>query len=429
MQKVKSFEISRHLVWQAYLKVKENKGSGGVDGIELVDYEKDLKNNLYKLWNKMSSGSYFPKAVRLVEIPKDNGGKRTLGIATIEDRVAQQAAVLMLEPLLELHFHTDSYGYRPGKSAHQALAVTRQRCWQYDWVVDLDIAKYFDSIDHELLMTAVKRHTNCSWVLLYIHRWLIVPYQLKDGTIVQRDKGIAQGSNIGPLLSNLFLHYVFDEWMRRKHANILFERYVDDAICHCVSEEQAKELKQQIKERFAACKLALNEEKTKIVYCKDDDRRGNYEQEQFTFLGYTFRPRRSKNKFGKHFVNFTPAISNKAKVRITRTMKSWQLQNRSDKTVEDLANMFNKMIQGWINYYGKFYKSAMYPLFQHLNRKLVTWARRKFKRFKNHGHRATQWLGRIAKQKPKLFAHWKLGIKPPIEIARRNEYKPIGTEQ
>lgn len=418
MQKVKSFEISRHLVWQAYLRVKENNGSGGVDGIELEEYEKDVKNNLYKLWNRMSSGSYFPRAVRLVEIPKDNGGRRPLGIATIDDRVAQQVVVLMLEPILEPHFHPDSYGYRPGRSAHQALAVTRQRCWRYDWVVDLDISKYFDTIDHELLMTAVRRHTDCSWILLYINRWLKVSYQLADGTIVHRDKGIAQGSNIGPLMSNLFLHYVFDEWMRRKHTNIPFERYVDDAICHCVSEEQAKELKHQIKQRFAECKLALNDEKTKIVYCKDDDRRGNYEQEQFTFLGYTFRPRRSKNKFGKHFINFTPAISNKAKVRITRSMRSWQLQNRSDKTVEDLAKMFNKIIQGWINFYGKFYKSAMYPLFQHLNRKLVFWARRKFKRFKNHGHRALQWLGRIAKQKPNLFAHWRLGIKPPIVLGK-----------
>lgn len=414
MQKVKSFEISKHLVWQAYLRVKENNGSGGVDGIELDEYEKDLKSNLYKLWNRMSSGSYFPRAVRLVEIPKDNGGTRPLGIATIEDRVAQQVVVMILEPLMEPHFHTDSYGYRPGRSAHQALAVTRQRCWRYDWVVDLDISKYFDTIDHKLLMTAVKRHTDCTWILLYISRWLVVPYQLKDGTIVQRDKGIAQGSNIGPLLSNLFLHYVFDEWMRRKHADIPFERYVDDAICHCVSEKQAKDLKQQIKQRFAECQLALNEEKTKIVYCKDADRKGSYEQEQFTFLGFTFRPRRSKNKFGKYFVNFTPAISNKAKVRITRSMKGWQLQSRADKTVEDLANMFNKIIQGWINYYGKFYKSAMYPLFQHLNRKLVFWVRRKFKRFKNHSRRAQQWLGRIAKQKPNLFAHWRLGIKPSV---------------
>lgn len=412
MQKAKSFEISKHQVWQAYLRVKANNGAGGIDGVELEDYEKDLKDNLYKLWNRMSSGSYFPQAVRLVEIPKESGGIRTLGIATIEDRIAQQVVVMMLEPLVEPHFHTDSYGYRPGKSAHQALEVTRQRCWRHDWVLDLDISQYFDSIDHGLLMKAVSRHTDCTWALLYIRRWLVVPYQLKDGSLVQRDKGVAQGSNIGPVMSNLFLHYVFDEWMKRKYTDIPFERYVDDAICHCVSERQARELKQAIKERFAGCGLELNEEKTKIVYCRDDDRKGKYQEEQFTFLGYTFRSRRSKNRQGKHFINFTPAISNKAKTKITRSMRGWNLQSRADKTIEDLARMFNKIIQGWINYYGRFYKSAMYPLFRHLNRKLAYWVRRKFKRFKRHGHRAEGWLGRIASQQPNLFAHWRLGIRP-----------------
>lgn len=414
MQKAKSFEISKHLVWQAYLRVRENNGAGGIDGVELGDYGKDLKNNLYKLWNRMSSGSYFPKAVRLVEIPKDNGGIRTLGISTIEDRIAQQVVVLMMEPLLEPHFHEDSYGYRPGRSAHRALEVARYRCWRYDWVLDLDISKYFDSIDHTLLMIAIRKHMDCEWVLLYISRWLVVPYQLKDGTVLPRDKGIAQGSNIGPLLSNLFLHYVFDEWMRIKFVHIPFERYVDDAICHCTSEEQAQDLKQAITERFAACKLALSETKTKIVYCKDADRTGRYQEQQFTFLGYTFRPRRSKNRHGKYFVSFTPGISNKAKAKITRTMRQWKLQSRVDKTIEDLARMFNKIVQGWINYYSKFYKSAMYPLFQHLNMKLVMWVRRKFKRFGNHGQRALRWLGRVAKRKPDLFAHWRFGIRPPI---------------
>lgn len=353
MQKVKSFEISKHLVWQAYLRVKENNGSGGVDDIELEDFEKNLKDNLYKLWNRMSSGCYFPQSVRLVEIPKDGGGTRPLGIPTIEDRIAQQVVVMQLEPLVEPHFHNDSYGYRPGRSAHQALEVARKRCWRYDWVLDLDISKYFDTINHELLMKAVKRHTESKWVLLYISRWLVVPYMLKDGTVVQRDKGIAQGSNIGPVLSNLFLHYVFDEWMQRKHADIPFERYVDDAICHCRTEKHATDLKLSIAERFTECGLELSETKTKIVYCKDDDRRGKYLNEKFDFLGFTFRARRSKNRWGKYFVNFSPAISNKAKVKITRSMRCWQLRSRADKTIDDLARMFNKIIQGWINYYGK----------------------------------------------------------------------------
>jgi RNA-directed DNA polymerase len=414
MQKAKSFEISRHQVWAANLKVKQNNGAGGVDGIELEDFERTLKDNLYKLWNRMSSGSYFPQAVRLVEIPKDGGGVRLLGIPTIEDRIAQQVVVKVLEPKVEPHFHCDSYGYRPGKSAHQALEVARKRCWQNDWVLDLDISKYFDTINHELLMKAIRRHAESKWVLLYVSRWLVVPYRLKDGTTVQRDKGIAQGSNIGPILSNLFLHYVFDEWMKRKHGGIAFERYVDDAICHCKTEEQAVELKLSISERFKECGLELNETKTKIIYCKDDDREGRYPNEKFDFLGYTFRARRSKNRWGKYFVNFSLAISSKAKVKITRALRSWRLRTRVDKTIEDLARMFNKIIQGWINYYGKFYKSGLYPLLQHLNRSLVRWVRGKFKRFKNHGHRAENWLGRVAKRQPALFAHWRLGIKPSM---------------
>jgi RNA-directed DNA polymerase len=363
MQKTKSFDISKYLVLEAYERVKENNGSGGIDSIGLSDYEKNLKDNLYKLWNRMSSGTYFPNAVRLVEIPKDDGGARTLGIPTIEDRIAQQVAVIVLTPLVDPYFHQDSYGYRPGKSAHQALEVARKRCWQRDWVLDLDISKYFDTINHELLMKALVRHTDIGWIQLYIKRWLIVLYILKDGTVVARNKGVAQGSNIGPLLSNLFLHYVFDEWMRIKFASVPFERYVDDVICHCTTESQAIDLWTAIKKRFAECGLELNEDKTKIVYCKDDDRRGRYPNEKFTFLGYTFMARRSKNRFGKHFVNFSPAISNKAKVKITRSMRDWYLGSKTDKELDDLARMFNKVIQGWINFYGKFYKSAMYPLF------------------------------------------------------------------
>jgi len=313
MKEAKSFEISKHLVWEAYQRVKANQGSGGVDGVEMADYEQDVKGNLYKLWNRMSSGSYFPKPVKLVEIPKGEGKFRSLGIPTIEDRVAQMIVVLLLEPKVEPHFHENSYGYRPGRSAHQAVEVTRRRCWSHDWVVDLDISKYFDSIDHELLMKAVRKHTATKWELLYISRWLKVPYLLKNGELVERNKGVPQGSVIGPLLSNLFLHYAFDGWMSRNHGSTPFERYVDDAICHCKSEREASDLKDAIKRRFADCKLELNEAKTKIVYCKDANRKGSHAVIQFDFLGFTFRPRLAMNKDGQFFVSFIPAISNKAR--------------------------------------------------------------------------------------------------------------------
>lgn len=362
----------------------------------------------------MSSGSYFPPAVKAVEIPKKDGGTRTLGIPTVADRIAQMTVKLYFEPLVEPFFHEDSYGYRPKKSAIQAIEITRKRCWKYNWVLEFDIKGLFDNIDHELLMKAVEKHTQVEWIKLYIKRWLIAPFQTEVG-IEERTSGTPQGGVISPVLANLFLHYTFDKWMFIYHPNNPFARYADDAVIHCKTEKEAKELLESLNLRMNECKLELHPVKTKIVYCKDVDRKEDYENIAFDFLGFTFRPRLSKNRWGKHFVNFTPAISNKSKKSIRQKVREWKLQLKAEKELLDLSKMFNSAIQGWINYYGKFYKSEMYPTLRHINKALIMWARRKYKRLAKHKRKAEHFMGRIAKQNPKLFKHWDIGVMPSAE--------------
>lgn len=411
--KAKPFVISKEVVWKAYKRVKANKGAAGVDEESIEEFERNLKGNLYKLWNRMSSGSYFPPPVRAVEIPKKNGeGFRVLGVPTVADRIVQTVVAMYLEPEVEPHFHSDSYGYRPGRSAHQALGVCRERCWKSDWVIDLDLEAFFDSMDHELVLSAVSRHTDQKWVLLYVQRWLKAPMQKEDGSLVARDRGSPQGSAISPLLANLYLHYAFDAWMAERFPHIKFERYSDDVVVHCVSERQARYVQDAITRRLASCKLSVNSAKTRIVYCRDDDRKGSYEHEQFDFLGYTFRARLSRSRFGKHFVNFSPAVSDDALKAMGREIRRWRLHRRSDKTLVDLAHMFNAIVRGWINYYGRFYKSALYPLLRRINEYLVRWARQKFKRLRRHDRRTRQWLANVALREPNLFAHWRFGVRP-----------------
>lgn len=406
MGKAKPFNIPKREVWEAYKRVRANQGAAGVDGQSIAEFEQDLSNNLYKLWNRLSSGSYFPLPVRRVDIPKATGGTRPLGIPTVTDRIAQMVVKRYLEPLLEPIFHEDSYGYRPGKSAIQAVGTARQRCWRRDWVLDLDIKGFFDNIDHGLLIRAVRKHTDCKWVLLYTERWLKAPVRFADGTLEARDRGTPQGGVISPLLANLFLHYALDAWMVRNHPDIPFERYADDGIYHCANLAQAERLKALVEQRLTDCGLALHPDKTKIVYCKDTRRRGDYPRHKFDFLGYTFRPRKSKNRRGEYFVSFSPAVSNKAATAIRRTMRRWALHQRSDKSLEDLAGIVNPALRGWINYYGRFYKSALYPPLRHLDRYLTRWAMRKYKGLKGRKRRAAQWLARIARRQPWLFAHW-----------------------
>lgn len=412
MKTTKPFKISKHDVVRAWELVKANKGAAGADGETIEQFELDLKGNLYKLWNRLSSGSYFPPPVKTVAIPKKTGGERKLGIPTVSDRVAQMVVKLHFEPLVEPYFHQDSYGYRPNKSAHQALEVTRKRCWRYNWVLEFDIKGLFDNIDHPLLMKAVKKHTDNRWLILYIERWLTGPIALEDGTTIFREKGVPQGGVISPVLSNLFLHYAFDKWMERQFLGKPFCRYADDGLAHCHSEADAIRVKNALAKRLHDCGLEMHPEKTKIVYCKDDDRMEKHPVTSFDFLGFTFRPRRSKNRWGKHFINFSPAMSAQAGKAIRQEVRRWKLHLRSDKSLIDLAFMFRAQIQGWINYYGRFYKSAMYPTFKHLNRKLCLWAMRKFKKLKHHRRRAEHRLGAVSTMHPNLFPHWRLGVKP-----------------
>lgn len=412
--KAKPFAISKRAVWEAWQQVRANRGAPGVDEESIAEFESDLAGNLYKLWNRLSSGSYFPPPVRAVEIPKRSGGMRVLGVPTVADRVAQTVVKLYLEPQVEPRFHPDSYGYRPGRSALEAVEVCRQRCWRYDWVIDLDIRSFFDSLAHSLVLRAVAHHTDERWILLYVQRWLQAPLQDVEGHLTARDCGSPQGSAISPLLANLFLHYAFDLWMTREFPAVPFERYADDGICHCRSEQQARQVLAAIERRLVGLGLDLHPDKTRIVYCKDWKRTGSHEHERFDFLGYTFRPRRVRSPKGNLFVGFTPAVSEGAAKAIRRRAKRWRLHLRDNQGLTDLARSINPIVRGWINYYGRFYRSQLIRLLRRLNDYLVRWARRKYKRLRYAPKRARRFLVSVFEREPGLFAHWAAGARPYV---------------
>lgn len=404
----KAFVISKKVVLEAWEDVRSNQGAAGVDGQSIQDFEGDLSGNLYKVWNRLSSGSYMPPAVLAVQIPKQHGlGVRTLGVPTVADRVAQAVVRRYLEPGVEPFFHPDSYGYRPGRSALDGVGVCRERCWKYDWVIDLDYQSFFDSIDHELMLKAVAAHTNERWILLYVERWLRAPTQQEDGTVVARDRGTSQGSAISPVLANVFLHYAFDAWMAREFPAVPFERYADDIVTHCRSEHQAQVVLKAITQRTASLGLELNPGKTRIVYCKDNKRTGSYEHERFDFLGYTFRPRLSRGR-GELFTNFTPAISDDAAKRIRRTIRRWRLHLWSGTPLTEIAREINPIVHGWVNYYGRFYPSRLASSLRSIDKYLVRWAMRKYKRLKRYRTGAWEFLEGVAKRQPNLFAHWRV---------------------
>ena len=406
----KPFLIDKRQVYEAYKAVRAKEGAGGVDGMTIEQFEKDLKGNLYKIWNRMSSGAYFPPPVRAVTIPKKNGGQRILGVPTVADRVAQTVVKQMIEPDLDKIFLADSYGYRPDKSALDAVGVTRERCWKYDWVLEFDIKGLFDNIDHSLLMRAVRRHVTYPWALLYIERWLTAPMRREDGTLIERTRGTPQGGVVSPVLANLFLHYTFDLWMARSFPHLRWCRYADDGLVHCRTEEEAQAVWAAQNSRMAECRLKLHPTKIKIVYCKDGRRKGQFENVAFDFLGYGFRPRSVKGPASqKMFCGYTPAVSKPALNTMRATIRSMNLRRRTEVTLDDIARELNPITRGWIAYYGRFTRSALYPLVRYIDQTLAAWIKHKFKRFHRRLGRAREFLAKIARESPRLFVHWQLG--------------------
>jgi RNA-directed DNA polymerase len=412
MSETKPIPVTKHMVWNAYKKVRANKGSAGIDGESLKDFEERLADNLYKVWNRLSSGTYFPPPVKEVEIPKADGKTRKLGIPTVGDRVAQMVIKDYLEPRMEAIFHESSYGYRPNRSAHDALQKARRNCWLFNWVIDIDIKGFFDNIDHSKMLLAIDKHVNEKWVKMYIIRWLTAPVQKQDKELVYKNgKGTPQGGVISPLLANLFLHYAFDQWLTKFCTGLKFERYADDIVVHCKSKEQAEYVLERLKIRMQECKLELHPEKTKIVYCKDHKRTGSHEHVKFDFLGFTFKPRPSKSqKDGFMFLGFDLAISVKSGKRILETLKQTHFHRWTSNTIEGIASELNPRLRGWINYYGKFRPSAMSFIFRTFTSRLIKWVMNKYKSLRNKIRQAYEFLKDIQKSNPNLFETWRHGF-------------------
>ena len=405
----KPFAIPKQLVWQAWKSVKVNGGAAGADGVTIEMFERDLAGNLYKIWNRMSSGTYFPPPVRAAEIPKSSGGTRLLGVPAVGDRVAQTVAAMALGPRTEAIFHEDSYGYRPRKGALDAVGRCRERCWERDWVIDLDIRKFFDSVPWDLMVKAVQANVTHEqrWIVLYVRRWLAAPIVMPDGQVAERDKGTPQGSAISPVIANLFMHYAFDLWLEREFPAVTFERYADDAVVHCATERQAREVLAALEQRMAEVGLQLHPDKTRIVYCQDGKRRrADCAETAFTFLGYTFRARNAPNRDGTSmFTGFLPAVSKDALKRMSEEVRSWRIHLRTATELQDLAAWINPIVKGWMTYYGRYYRTALDRLLKRINTYLMRWAQRKYKRLRPF-RKALRWWARLTERQPRMFAHW-----------------------
>jgi group II intron reverse transcriptase/maturase len=401
--------ITPEMVTEAFRKVKANGGSAGIDKESIKDFEFRLEENLYKIWNRLASGSYFPPAVKEVEIPKKDGKKRKLGIPTVGDRVAQTVIKDFIEPRLEAIFSNNSYGYRLQRSCHQALEQVRQNSWALAWVIDLDIKGFFDNIDHELLMLAIEKHVPEKWVKMYIKRWLEMPIVTVSGEIKYREgKGTPQGGVVSPILANLFLHYVLDMWLEKYYPTVRYVRYADDVIIHCSSKVEAESLLTALHQRMQDCKLELHPEKTKIAYCKQNHRNEEYDNISFDFLGYTFQPRESKNKRGQMFLGFDCGISIQNRTKLIEQISETNLQNASLVSIREIAHRLRPRIQGWLNYYGRFRKDCMRGIFFYLNERLVKWAGKRYRSMNKL--QKYDWINRQVKVTPDLFPHWKAGF-------------------
>lgn len=400
----KAFEIPKSLVWASYHDVRRNRGAPGCDGQTLADFDQQRDRNLYKIWNRLCSGSYFPPPVREKRIPKDNGKERVLGIPTVSDRIAQGAVKRYVEAALDPMFHADSYGYRPGKSAHDALRQCALRCRRYNWVLEVDIRAFFDHVRHDLIIQALEHHQMPAWVILYCRRWLEAPMQNEAGEMQPRHRGTPQGGVISPLLANLFLHYAFDLWMGRACRGVPFERYADDIVIHCSRMSEAVRIKQQLEERLADVGLTINEDKSKIVYIDVFERRNV--ATSFTFLGYDFKVRTLKNHKGELFRKCMPGASMKAMRRIVQVIKHWRLHRSTAADLKALARRYNAVVRGWIEYYGKFwYRNFSYRLWSAMQSRLLKWMKSKYRISTRHAGRK---LDQARRDNPKLFAHWYL---------------------
>jgi group II intron reverse transcriptase/maturase len=412
MEERKSFPVTKRMVWEAYKKVRRNRGSSGIDQVSIDDFEKNLSNNLYKIWNRLASGSYFPPRVKEVEIPKKDGKVRKLGIPTVGDRVAQTVVKIYLEEKVDHMFHPNSYGYRPCKSAHDALKQARKNCWEYDWVIDMDIKGFFDNIDHGLVMKALDAMIGEKWVKMYCLRWMEAPVETKEGVVCKEGRGTPQGGVISPLLANLFLHFVFDQWMVKNFATVRFERYADDIIAHCGTKEQAETVLASIQGRMRTCNLELHDTKTRIVYCKDYRRREKFQYVSFDFLGFTFKPRTTLNPTQKKlFLGFDLAISKSSRKKIVDEIRQLDFHRWTGHDLADIAKVLNPKIRGWLNYYGRFRKYELAGVFMRLNYRILKWSRKKFKSLRYSKRANYAWLKRICNSNPALFVHWDAGFK------------------